>query len=424
MGSRPANVEVVDLTGEDDRNHLSAERSTARTQGQGLLVSPALAGGQEVRLCNPCVPDPNPLPPPSYPATAFASMIRPDGTQIQQITGSSSNMRNVAPDDWPLRQGTAPGIHRRQPYGMAGRLSSQGSGGSGSRVEEDMVCLTIGGMQPACFEVYNSSGLKLTQPSQPGAANPPRPFEPPHTRRHGIRPPSLPAHEARRFDFQPETLPSSSNPTAQHPRLPSSANPFLPHNTTPYGSAPGSSINPLLQTHLPTHPLHPRSQHRHTASTSSIPSSRPAPSLPPAPIPPEDECPVCHLALPPTGPAGDESAREAHIIACIAANTFSSSSVPRAPIPQSASTTTNTTTTAASTQPSAEPPPPAAAAAATVLRRRATTGMVVYHASEKDCVGESGEPQECVICFEDFAVGDEMGRLECLCKFHKSLGLV
>lgn len=46
--------------------------------------------------------------------------------------------------------------------------------------------------------------------------------------------------------------------------------------------------------------------------------------------------------------------------------------------------------------------------------------MVIYHASEKDCVGEDGsEGQECVICFEEFAVGDEMGRLECLCKFHR-----
>ncbi len=46
--------------------------------------------------------------------------------------------------------------------------------------------------------------------------------------------------------------------------------------------------------------------------------------------------------------------------------------------------------------------------------------MLVYHASEKDCVGEDGGgAQECVICFEEFAVGDEMGRLECLCKFHR-----
>lgn len=46
--------------------------------------------------------------------------------------------------------------------------------------------------------------------------------------------------------------------------------------------------------------------------------------------------------------------------------------------------------------------------------------MVIYHASEKDCLGSDGaDGQECVICFEEFAVGDEMGRLECLCKFHR-----
>lgn len=46
--------------------------------------------------------------------------------------------------------------------------------------------------------------------------------------------------------------------------------------------------------------------------------------------------------------------------------------------------------------------------------------MFVYQASEKDCVGQDSEgSQECVICFEEFAVGDEMGRLVCLCKFHR-----
>ena len=45
--------------------------------------------------------------------------------------------------------------------------------------------------------------------------------------------------------------------------------------------------------------------------------------------------------------------------------------------------------------------------------------MVVYQATEKDCIGEDGAIQECVICFEDFEPGTEMGRLECLCKFHK-----
>ena len=53
-------------------------------------------------------------------------------------------------------------------------------------------------------------------------------------------------------------------------------------------------------------------------------------------------------------------------------------------------------------------------------QRRRTTGMVIYNATEKDCVGANEEGDaECVICFEEFAVGDEMGRLECLCKFHR-----
>lgn len=65
-------------------------------------------------------------------------------------------------------------------------------------------------------------------------------------------------------------------------------------------------------------------------------------------------------------------------------------------------------------------PPASNLPSASFTQRRRTTGMVVYNASEKDCVSEDGEePQECVICFEEFAVGDEMGRLECLCKFHK-----
>lgn len=45
--------------------------------------------------------------------------------------------------------------------------------------------------------------------------------------------------------------------------------------------------------------------------------------------------------------------------------------------------------------------------------------MVAYLATEKDCMGEGGEAAECVICFEEFEQGVEMGRLECLCKFHK-----
>ena len=57
---------------------------------------------------------------------------------------------------------------------------------------------------------------------------------------------------------------------------------------------------------------------------------------------------------------------------------------------------------------------------ASFQQRRRTAVMLVYHATEKDWVGEDGEgAKECIICFVEYAIGDEMGRLECLCKFHK-----
>lgn len=145
-------------------------------------------------------------------------------------------------------------------------------------------------------------------------------------------------------------------------------------------------------------------------------------------IPEEDECPICHSALPPKGPDGSEEAREAHVTSCI--ESHFSNSIPRAPHRSPA------VTTAAALAGSAAGPSQAGAVVQPALAadlpgsrgippsssrpRRRTTGMVVYHANEKDCTGENGEgAQECVICFEEFAVGDEMGRLECLCKFHR-----
>ena len=137
----------------------------------------------------------------------------------------------------------------------------------------------------------------------------------------------------------------------------------------------------------------------------------------------EDECPICHSALLPKGPDGSETAREQHVTECIESH-FSSSGPRLTHLPA-------TTATQAAVVASAATPAQARGLTGSVsdlggfpspstTQRRRTTGMVVYHASEKDCIGEDGEGgQECVICFEEFTVGDEMGRLECLCKFHK-----
>ena len=165
---------------------------------------------------------------------------------------------------------------------------------------------------------------------------------------------------------------------------------------------------------------------------------------PPPQLAEEDECPVCHLELPPKGDGGSETAREAHIAACIESHFApTGSSAPSSrPAPQTqqqpARESPHTSRPASSVLdpmfegvagPSSSAPPSApglplpgleaAPGPSRATARRRTTGMVAYHATEKDCLGEDGAPQECVICFEEFEPGVEMGRLECLCKFHK-----
>jgi hypothetical protein len=156
----------------------------------------------------------------------------------------------------------------------------------------------------------------------------------------------------------------------------------------------------------------------------AIPSARVV-ATPPRRIPDEDLCPVCHLELPPKGPDGDETAREMHINFCIESSF--SSSAPRPPMASLSVSVNATGAVSSSSVPSApvlivgssDRPPPQQSASEPVVARRRTTGMVVFHATEKDCIGEDGKPQECNICYEDYAEGDEMGRLECFCKFHK-----
>lgn len=97
-----------------------------------------------------------------------------------------------------------------------------------------------------------------------------------------------------------------------------------------------------------------------------------------------DICPICRRALPQRGPDGDESAREAHIVDCLRARdpTYHGEGSPGGP-------------------------------------SHTRIHMLPFIATEKDCVGHDGSSQECSICMVEYDVGDELARLECLCKFHK-----
>ncbi|KAI4131942.1 MAG: hypothetical protein LQ347_002760 [Umbilicaria vellea] len=322
-------------------------------RSQDFHLDPALGGGQEVRLCNPCVPDPNPAPPPAYPLPGqqgLRSFPRPDGFAVR-----------------PLPVPPLPG---------ARAFSSH--------------------TQSAVIPVAARSSGQLGDTYQPEDLLP--------RDSNAAQQPTDESLVPDRYENLEEFL--------QRQR----GNGFTNH-------ASGGTPPPRHRHHVSTSsvPSHPR--YRSMLDSSTLLPQR---ALPQPQLREEDECPVCHCALPPKGADGSETAREVHIASCI--DSHFSSSTPRSSHPPPAHLATAavippgtaTPSQAGATSSAAGPEAAGSGLTSAVTPRRRAGGMLVYHASEKDCVGEDGEgAQECVICFEEFAVGDEMGRLECLCKFHR-----
>ena len=166
--------------------------------------------------------------------------------------------------------------------------------------------------------------------------------------------------------------------------------------------------------------------------------TRPLPRIPRRPrIAEEDECPVCHQELSPAHLPNSEALRAAHITNCIEA-AMQGQAAPAAPStpsppqptslspqahdlypPSSSSVPRNPTPTPLANTPEARMTAREQAHAAVVLGGQRSpafrrTGVFPYKATEKDCVDDA----ECTICLEEFEVGQEMGRLECFCRFH------
>jgi hypothetical protein len=62
--TEPSRIEIIDLTDDSDMSRRSSMPDPNQLPEEP--PNPALGGGEEVRLCNPCVPDPNPNPPQTY----------------------------------------------------------------------------------------------------------------------------------------------------------------------------------------------------------------------------------------------------------------------------------------------------------------------------------------------------------------------
>ena len=372
-------VQIVDLTGDDEGAH-----PRERPQSSDYRIDPALGGGQEVRLCNPCVPDPNPLPhlpyhsPPTIPT--LDSFSRSDSMALHH--------------------------HRRS---LPGLMDGNGS-------NENTPSLT-----------RRTSGRSEYHPSDPA-------------RFDASLASAASRATSRRHSHAPRPPGSATSPPSYSP-IYGSAPDQLAHQVSPRTIRYLRHTNKQkrhMQDLLQNHPSH--RPHRHHASIGTMPGqSRYRPpfamdtSTPrPAPRPQireEDECPICHRELPPKGPDGSEVARETHVSSCIETHFSSSGPSSAHPPPSAATDAAIVASSATPTQASGARPIPMGhrestgstdSPSASFQQRRRTAGMLVYHASEKDCVGEDGEgAAECIICFVEYAVGDEMGRLECLCKFHK-----
>lgn len=328
-------LEVTDYSRTAASEHTSSTLATVNNLTR--IPSAALSGGETVRVCNPCVPDPNFSPPPQRPS------LPNFGLSLPAI-------------DRPASRSAV-----RQQSFSAARVASE--------LQAPQAMPQVVALHPN-NAVPNSEGRRATVASITGPS--------PH-----------PLRLQRVAPAFAQSLGQTSLGLASR-----SYNPRYADRPTRFSFSDPRVVQPLR----PPQPLIRQ-------------------------ILEEDECSVCGHELPPKGLNGEEDARIKHVDQCI--QRYS------APSTSTASATAGLTTTPAADISSsgsivhapAAPPPSQTELATTSAppRLRGVGGnrMLVYRASEKDYIGDDGEPQECVICFEEFEPGDELGRLECLCKFHR-----
>ncbi|KAF8463148.1 FYVE zinc finger-domain-containing protein [Kalaharituber pfeilii] len=214
--------------------------------------------------------------------------------------------------------------------------------------------------------------------------------------------------------------------------------------------------------HQEHHHSHPRYTHHHPYHYSRQQNS--TQPVPPVKLKETDYCPICTLPLPPPDPeTGDETARENHIQDCIRNHEASSSPRPTSNVPSGTGSPVGAGGTSGANQ---------QMNMIEFLRQssapvKGSGRMVVYEAREEDTWDYSGgagddddesnasnpkmntsgevvgdgegagvftatlapppppkkdkqrKKAECVICFEEFEVGESIARLECLCRYHK-----
>jgi hypothetical protein len=206
-----------------------------------------------------------------------------------------------------------------------------------------------------------------------------------------------------------------------------------------YPSSVGTSLerSHSVRGHPQYRPLIQNTQSDQTPRMTSQGSlNLPQPQPPRRQIAEDDECWVCHIELPDRSLPDFQSIRDAHVSECLerrieqlklAAAGHNSTPPPAQQSPGPSTESAQAPSSSPTPAPVPNTPEGRSAAreqahAAVVLGQNRPSpsarhfgGTILpYKASEKDIVDEA----ECSICFEEYEVGQDMARLQCLCRFH------
>lgn len=363
------------------------------------LRNPALGGGEVVRVCNPCVPDPwtpdaATIADPTTinttttrPHSSAARISHPHNHQQPHIGNAMASDRpdnNPFPRSRPERYRSVEGGISRMRSVLTNFADDHDPRNSHSRSRESQSAAQAddarpGGTTAQQHQIANQNTI------QPG----------------DDRLLSLLNYDNEGYAEFMATRQTVTGPNGQ--TIAAGQDPY--DRTLRFATSAGAVPNMNFEPYPGGFQRFPG--HRRATSAFTRPSAPP----PPAPAPPaarprrqiaeEDECPVCGNEMAP----GD-TIREQHIIDCINARAAPHSATP--PVTSNAAPATAT----------------ANAIAAEGSRQRATSfrprGIAKRAATEKDCVDASGEQRECTICLEEFQPADELGILECFCVFHRA----
>ncbi|KAI9653121.1 MAG: hypothetical protein M1831_006205 [Alyxoria varia] len=359
-----------------------------------------LGGGEVVRVCNPCVPDPNLNPPPQQ-------------EEEQNGANQSSNVVDLSEGDTPpperphnARNIPMSGSHMPAPPRY--RSSSEATTATTRSNVGPLGGAPAGTLPPPYMANGFPHGSSL-------ATNPP-PFGMP----------------------TPDRIVSSSSASS-----PSSSRPSGPVPSRYHHPASARGLADLRPPSLPQHTTSSRNydqtarHHRTVSHPARGQHIRQRQS-----VNEEDVCPVCRRQLPPKDRNGGESQREAHIDGCIRRVTefqrASSGDTASHPAPVSSSAPSAAAGASAaqarsrsSTHPH-RPQPHAQSSNASASNSALNTDecpegiVIIYTATEKDCINpiaasSSSEDAtlDCVVCLCEFEPGQELARLVCLCKMHR-----